>query len=110
MINKDITLTRGDTLCFDVTISEIEDVTIESMYFSVKKKPDDENYIFQKSIGNGITFIEELKYRVRVAPEDTYQVAAGKYHYDLQIGLGSDIYTPLMGTFRLNWDVTEEIA
>lgn len=123
MIKKDIELTRGDTLVFDVTISEIEDVTIESMYFSVKKKPSDDVYIFQKSIGNGITFIEHFvpdqndeeaaseyyKYRVRVAPEDTCEVVAGKYAYDLQIGLGGDIYTPLLGNFKLNWDVTEEI-
>lgn len=109
MINKDISLTRGDTLAFDVTISEIDGVTIESMYFSVKKKPSDTNYIFQKSIGNGITYLEDLKYRVRIAPEDTYELPAGKYAYDLQIKLGGDIYTPLMGTFRLNWDVTEEL-
>lgn len=109
MINKLIELTRGDTLVFDVTISEIEGVTIESLYFSVKKKPSDSNYIFQKSIGNGITELEPLKYRVRVAPEDTCDVIAGKYYYDLQVGLGSDIYTPLMGTLKLNWDVTEEI-
>jgi hypothetical protein len=110
LIKKDIELTRGDTLAFDVTISEIEDVTIESMYFSVKRKPSDDTYIFQKSIGNGITFIEELKYRVRIAPEDTCDLVAGKYAYDLQIGLGGDIYTPLMGTLKLNWDVTEEIT
>lgn len=109
MINKTIELTRGDTLAFDVTISEIDGVTIESMYFSVKKKPSDTEYIFQKSIGDGITQLEELKYRVRIAPEDTYEIAAGKYAYDLQIGLGGDIYTPLMGTFKLNWDVTEEL-
>lgn len=109
MINKTIELTRGDTLAFDVTISEIDGVTIESMYFSVKKKPSDTQYIFQKSIGNGITQLEELKYRVRIAPKDTYEIVAGKYAYDLQIGLGGDIYTPLMGTFKLNWDVTEEI-
>lgn len=109
MINKTIELTRGDTLAFDVTISEIDGVTIESMYFSVKKKPSDTEYIFQKSIGNGITQLDELKYRVRIAPEDTYEIVAGKYAYDLQIGLGGDIYTPLMGTFKLNWDVTEEI-
>lgn len=126
MIKKDIELTRGDTLVFDVTISEIDGVTIESMYFSVKRKPSDEDYIFQKSIGDGITFIENVmselsedpqeeseivgyKYRVRVAPEDTYDVVAGKYAYDLQIKLGGDIYTPLLGTFKLNWDVTEEI-
>jgi len=109
LIKKDIELTRGDTLSFDVTISEIEDVTVESLYFSVKKRPMDTSYIFQKKLEDGITFLEENKYRVRVAPEDTCELPAGKYTYDLQVGLGSDIYTPLMGTFKLNWDVTEEI-
>lgn len=110
MIKKDIELTRGDTLAFDVTISEIDGATIESLYFSVKAKPSDTNYIFQKSIGDGITELEALKYRVRVAPEDTYQLPAGKYAYDLQVGIGGDIHTPLMGTLKLNWDVTEEIV
>lgn len=109
MINKLIEMTRGDTLAFDVTISEIEDVTVESLYFSVKKKASDTDYVFQKSIGNGITKIEELKYRVRIAPEDTYNLPAGKYRYDLQLKLGSDIYTPLMGSLIIDWDVTEEI-
>ena len=110
MVNKDIEMIRGDTLQFDVTISEIENVTVESMFFSVKRKGVDEDYALQKSIGNGITLIDDLKYRVRVAPEDTAELKAGKYTYDLQIGLGADIYTPLMGMLFLLQDVTEETA
>ena len=126
MIEKDIELTRGDTLCFDVTISEIDGVTIESMYFSMKKKRDGDEYLFKKSIGDGITLIEHIepvtpsdpeeepipesfKYRVRVAPEDTWKIPAGKYYHDLQVGLGADIYTPMKGKLELTWDVTEEI-
>ena len=108
MVKRNIDLIRGDTLAFDVSISEIENVTVESMYFSIKKRKTDDEYIVQKSIGDGITQIDDLKYRVRVAPVDTYALPAGKYEYDLQIGLGLDIYTPLMGTINIMQDITEE--
>ena len=74
----------------------------------MKKKASDEVSIFQKSLTDGITKIDDTTYRVRVAPEDTNGVAAGKYAYDLQIGVGTDIYTLLMGNLTIVQDVTAE--
>ena len=108
MVRKDIKHVRGDTFSFDLTISGIENVTVESIYFSARSKISKWAYAFQKSIGDGITLIDTLKYRVRLAPEDTATLAPGDYDYDLQIGLGADIWTVMGGNFTLIKDVTEE--
>ena len=105
MTNVPITMVRGDTLALNVTM---EDATPTSMYFSAKRDYKDEAYAFQKSMEDGITLISAGKYRVRVAPEDTEDLAVGKYVYDLQVGVGSDIYTVIGGTLKLENDVTRD--
>lgn len=96
---------RGDTLAFGV---EIEGLTTDlaTAYFSCKSDPTDTTYIFQKSLTDGITKVSTGTYRVRVAPEDTKNLDAGTYYYDLQIGVSSDIYTIMIGKLKLVQDVT----
>ena len=108
MEKRNINLVRGDTLAFDVKVSELDGSDITSMYFSAKKKATDTEYAFQKSLSDGITLVAENTYKVRVAPEDTADLDVGKYVYDLQIGLGPDIYTILMGVIALIQDVTTQ--
>ena len=105
-IVQNITFVRGDTLQFDVHLTDVE-ATMESMFFSAKKSATDDAYAFQKSLGDGITEVQENVYRVRVAPEDTAQLPAGTYVHDLQIGLGADIFTIMTGKIKLQQDVTE---
>ena len=105
---QNLSMVRGDTLSFDVRLSDLDGATISSLYFTVKKKASDEVFIFQKSIADGITKVDDTTYRVRVAPEDTSGVTAGKYAYDLQIGVDTDIYTLLMGSLTIVQDVTAE--
>ena len=107
-VTQNLSMVRGDTLSFDIRLSDLDGATISSLYFTVKKKASDEVFIFQKSLANGINLVEGTTYRVRVAPEDTSGVTAGKYAYDLQIGVGADIYTPLMGSLTIVQDVTAE--
>lgn len=104
---KNIVMVRGDTLAFDMTLYDV-DATVESIYFSCKKYPTDDEYAFQKSLGNGITCVDDAVYRIRVAPADTANLPAGEYAYDLQLGLGADIFTILYGRLMLKQDVTEE--
>ena len=75
-ITQNITFVRGDTLQFDVHLTDVE-ATVESMFFSAKKSATDTEYAFQKSLDDGITLVDENVYRVRVAPEDTAQLTAG---------------------------------
>ena len=105
---------RGDTLSFDLILHDIDPASIESLYFTVKRRATDADSaaVLQKSIANGgITRIEgdDLRYRVRVAPADTAGVAARTYAYDVQVGIGGDIFTFVRGNLTVEQDVTEAI-
>lgn len=101
-----IQVVKGDTLSFGVEIEGLEQ-DLETAYFSCKKDIDEETYIFQKSLGHGISKVAQGQYIVRVAPEDTKNLEVGEYYYDLQIGLNGDIFTILRGLFDILYDVTE---
>ena len=101
-----ITMTRGDTLAFKLTLTGM---TAGAIFFSVR--PDlNAPYVFQKSLSDGISLIEGSTYRVRVAPEDTAALAPGKYVYDCELHIGEDVYTPFGGTLELKNDVTRDEA
>ena len=108
MANQNITMVRGDTLSFGF---EIEGITqeLDTAYFTCKKDLSN-NPVFQKSLTDGISVVEtgenSISYRVRVAPEDTANLEIGVYNYDLEIGLNSDIYTILLGSLKIQGDVT----
>lgn len=104
---ENFSLVKGDSFTFDLIISDVQDIDITSLYFTVKER-NSENYIFQKSLqNNGITLLENFRYRVRIDPEDTINLSSGKYDYDLEIGMGDDIYTMMMGVIIIVEDVTK---
>ena len=105
-INSVIKSVRGDTMAFAIEIEDL-DQDLDSAYFSCKQNYTDEDYVFQKSIGDGIEKVETGKYRIRVAPEDTATVDPGRYYFDLEIGANGDIYTLMRGILELLPDVTE---
>ena len=105
LVKENISMVRGDTYAFDLVLSEL-DANVNTIFFTVKKWRDDAQPTVQKSLADGITTVGELRYRIRVAPEDTKELEAGNYIYDLQIGIGEDIYTPMMGEFIIIQDVT----
>ena len=102
--NINLCMVRGDTLAFSFEVEGID--TLDTAYFSCKANADDENYVFQKSLTDGISLVETGKYRVRVAPEDTSNIEVGSYYYDLEIGANSDIFTILKGVLKVEQDVT----
>lgn len=104
-METNLKMVRGDTLAFGVEIEGLEE-DLDTAYFSCKINYDDNSYVFQKTLGNGITKVETGKYRVRVAPADTSSLEAGQYYYDLQIGVNGDIYTILRGVLKIEYDVT----
>lgn len=101
-----MSMVKGDTLCFGVKITGTDQLF--GVWFSCKKNPDDTEYIFQKETGRGIDLVEPRVYRVRVAPRDTQNVESGTYYYDLQIKNHDDIYTILQGTLTINHEITKE--
>lgn len=107
-MNKNLKMVRGDTLSFGIEYSFDDETTqdLDTCYFSCKQNMDDEEYIFQKSLNNGISKVDNGKYRVRVAPEDTENVDIGNYYYDLEIGLNNDIFTIIKGVLSIESDIT----
>ena len=111
MNNNNMFMVRGDTFRFSVEIEGLQE-NLTSAYFSCKKNYEDTEYIFQKSIGVGITKVKNTEtgiiYEVVVAPEDTENVECGNYFYDLQIELNGDNFTPLNAILKIEKDVTRE--
>ena len=99
---------RGDTLSFGFEYSFDDETSqdLETCYFSCKKNADDDDYVFQKSLSNGISKVADGQYRVRIAPVDTEDVEIGNYLYDLEIGLNGDKFTLLKGILKIDADVT----
>lgn len=79
------------------------------MFFSVKADAADDDYVIQKSLDDGIAEISEegeLRFRVRVSPGEMTLIEPGVYIYDIQLGLGADIYTICSGDLTVKEDVT----
>ena len=109
MCESNITMIKGDTLSFGIEIEGLDGQDLESAYFTCKEILTAEQTIFQKSLSNGITKVDDGKYVVRVAPEDTENVVAGEYWYDCEIGINNDIYTILLGALTILQDVTQRV-
>ena len=109
-MKKDIVIIRGNTFSFNFIIDE----QIQNAYFTAKRttNKDDTDYIFQKTLDNGISLVDNTEegyvYAVRVAPEDTNNIDKGTYYYDLQIDINGDVFTPLIGKYKITDDVTRE--
>lgn len=111
-MNENLEMIKGDTFSFTIEIDGLT-TNLDSCYFSCKKNKDDTDYVFKKSLNDGIELLESgtnsTSYKIRVAPEDTEDVEEGNYYYDLQIGVDNDIFTPLLGVLTLHNDVTREV-
>jgi predicted alternative tryptophan synthase beta-subunit len=108
MENQNISMVRGDTLAFNVEVTDETGaaVTVDSAFFTCKKNPALMAYALQKSLEDGIEQEGKLL-TVRVAPEDTENLDVGNYYYDFQIGVENDKFTPLIGMLTLQQNVTE---
>lgn len=102
-----LNMLKGDTLSFGVKLEGV--TTLDTAFFSCKTSYSDNNYVFQKSIGDGIWKDSDGLYGIRVAPEDTENLIAGEYYCDLQIGVNGDVYTVLNGVLNIENDVTREV-
>ena len=107
---NDIRNVKGDTFSCAFTIEDLGQ-DIETAKFTCRDSlNDNSNVLFQKTLGSGISLVETdnendiKKYAVRVAPNDTKNLQAGTYYYDLEIGVNSDIFTIMKGRFIIEQD------
>lgn len=108
-MNDNLKMVRGDTFSFTIEIDGLT-TDLTDAYFSCKKNKDDENYVFQKSLGAGIEKTNETdtskSYKVTVASSDTEEIDEGNYYYDLQIEADGEVFTPLLGVLNIVADIT----
>lgn len=100
-----ISLTRGDTAYLHLNLTnngepyEFKDG--DTVTLTVKKDYEDiENYLFQKTIPAGDTFVIE--------PSDTKEYEYGRYVYDVQVNTAiGEIFTVIgPNTFKLTKEAT----
>lgn len=101
-------MTKGDTFYLGCELVDFDGTDLTAAYFTVKAQKEDANYVFQKSLNNGITWEDETKLRVRAAPEDTENLETGWYYYGLELHANNDVSTVLKGPFHITWDSYEE--
>ena len=110
-MRNNLEMVRGDTLsfAFEVEFDEAPQ-KLEKADFTCKANFDDNDTLFHKELEKGINFSKQdgtkLYYIVRVAPEDTENLEAGMYYYDLSIELNGDVFTILNGSLKIESDVT----
>ena len=96
-------MTKGDTFYLGVELVGF-DTTLDAAYFTVKANKEDDTFVFQKTLSDGISAEDENKYKVRVAPEDTADLDTGWYYYGLELHANGDVSTVLKGPIHITWD------
>ena len=100
---------RGDTvnIQFEVESDTVLDLMSDDfkITFSLKRSATDNAYVFQKD-KTAVTSPADNVFILRVAPEDTVNLIPGYYYYDLQLNIGTDVYTIAIGKIHLEIDVT----
>ena len=110
-MRTNLEMIKGDTLSFAFEVEFDEAAQkLEKADFTCKTNFDDDDVVFHKELEKGINFSKQernkLFYIVRIAPEDTENLEAGMYYYDLQIELNGDVFTILNGSLKIESDVT----
>lgn len=111
MEKTNLEMIKGDTLSFAVEIEFDEDTQkLEKAFFTCTKNLDDGDVVFQKALEDGISFRKQerskMYYVVRIAPEDTKDIEAGHYFYDMQIEINGDVFTILTGALKVRYGIT----
>ena len=102
-----LTMVRGDTLSFGLELVNAEQ-DIDAAYFTCKASWSTDEFLFQKTMDDGIETEDTGKYRIRVAPDDTFYLDPATYYYDFEIQINGDVFTLLRGALTLLPDVTRE--
>ena len=93
--NDKIRIVRGDTASLQINFSQ----EVDSAVLSIKKSVNDDEYVLQKQIVDGL---------LQFTHSDTNNLPAGRYVYDIQVTYGDVVDTPLIGVFEILPDVTRE--
>lgn len=92
---KNFTPKKGDQISFIMTFTS--DVQFDSVEMGVKKEYTDEDFVLLKTLGNGITKLDNRRYQVIITSPETEQLDFEQYIYDIRVRSGNVIKTPLSG-------------
>lgn len=92
-MKQDIEIVRGTTNTFEVLITDNDGEPYQlssndKVYFGIKRKPTDLEPIFSKEGING----EDGQCVIILKPEDTINLAGGRYYYDVGLQHGIDFF------------------
>lgn len=111
MVRVDLNFIKGDTYSRGFTIENCK-FNITQIYFTVKEKPSDKNYVIQKRLNAGITqdANQDNRYVLVISPEDTDNLKTNtNYVFDIEITSAVIKKTIVGGYFKLeDWDITCE--
>ena len=86
--DQNITLTRGDSATFGLTVKQNTssyDFSNDLVVFTVKKNVNTDAFLIQKTFSNGV---------INLTPSDTNNLNYGTYYYDVQLQNQSNgVYT-----------------
>jgi hypothetical protein len=100
---------KGDSYSRGFTVDNCP-LSITQIYFTVKEKSSDRNYVIQKRLNNGISKDQDItgRYVLTIDPSDTDDLKVNtNYVFDIEIIAGSFKKTIIGGNLRLDdWDIT----
>lgn len=102
---NDIRHIRGDTYSSCITVEGLKQAPDRIDFICKENLNDEATILFEKNINSGVSLIEYeeeddiYKYALRIDPEDTQDIQAGTYYYDLKIEVNSDVFTIMRGRF-----------
>lgn len=111
-IRRDIAMIQGDTMSFAFQVQGLGGQTPDNIVFTCKETPDKDTALFSVDLGNHITersYDSEhdiRTYILRIPPELTENVEAGRYFYDIQFTVNRDILTLMKGRLTVEYQIT----
>lgn len=107
MLRENISYVKGDTYSRGFTIEGYE-LPITQIYFTVKERSSDKEYVLQKTLNNGIEADTSTRYVLTIEADDTNDLKTNyQYVFDIQIVMGTTKKTIIGGYFKLeDWDIT----
>ena len=110
MAEENITMIRGDTVAFAIEfVGEYRNIDLGHAYLTAKQNRESTTKAFQKTLGDGIEKIAIGKYSVRIDPDDTKDLDAGRYWYDLRVALMGEVFTLMWGILEIIQESTENV-
>lgn len=97
MVNKNFTITRGNSLQFRVNFVDAEALP-DDINLILKDKSTDTKEVLKLELDDGITKVEDLdSYDFYIAASDTEDLQLLNYIYQISVTYGSDIDTIVEG-------------